>query len=130
MAKPDFDATWVPRIGRRAAGELRRLRRIGLIVATVVPVIAVAAGVLFAVGGIGDLLGALLVVALTVCIVLFISAQKTLAAAMSDWFGVKVKGLPLMNIKDFDAFCQKQGLRRPDDGSAIKESEHRASLLP
>jgi len=130
MVKPDFDATWVPRIGRRAAGELRRLRSIGLIVATVVPVVAVAAGVLFAVGGVGNLLGALLVVALTVCIVLFIRAQIRLAAAMSDWFGVKVKGLPLMNIKDFDVFCQKQGLRRPDEAPAIEESEHRARPLP
>jgi hypothetical protein len=130
MVKADFDATWVPRIGRRAAGELRRLRRIGLIVATVVPVVAVAAGVLLAAGGVGNLLGALLVVALTVCIALFIRAQIRLAAAMSDWFGVKVRGLPLMNIKDFDAFCQKQGLRRPDAAPTIEESERRASPLP
>lgn len=127
MAKPDFDATWVPRIGIRAAGELRRLRRIGLIVATIVPVVAIAAGVLFAAGGIGNVLGALLVVVLAACIVSFIRAQIRLAAAMSDWFGVKVKGLPLMNTNDFDSFCRKQGLRRPDDTTAIEERERGAS---
>lgn len=129
MVKPDFDATWVPRIGTRAAGEMRRLRKIGLIVATVVPVVAVAAGVLFAAGGIANVLGALLVLVLVVCIVLFIRAQVRLAAAMTDWFGVKVKGLPLMNTKDFDAFCRKQGLRGPGDTAAIEESERRASPL-
>jgi hypothetical protein len=90
----------------------------------------VAAGVLFAAGGIGDVLGALLVVTLTVCIVSFIKAQLRLAAAMSDWFGVKVKGLPLMNTNDFDAFCRKQGLRRPDGTTAVEEGERRASPIP
>lgn len=129
MASVDFDTTWIPRIGERGAFELRRGRKIALIVATVVPVLAVAAGVLFAVGGLWNLLGALLVVAITVCVVLFIRAQMRVAAAVSAWFGVKVKGLPLMNTRDFDAFCQKQGLRRPDDAPAIEESG-RAGTLP
>jgi hypothetical protein len=47
-------------------------------------------------------------------IVIFIRTQRRIAAAMSDWFGVKVKGLPLMNTKDFDAFCRKRGLSHWD----------------
>ncbi len=29
---------------------------------------------------------------------------------MSDWFGVKIKGLPKMNPKRFDAWCEERGL--------------------
>jgi hypothetical protein len=47
--------------------------------------------------------------------VILFRCQRRLRMAMSDWFGVKIKGLPLMNANNFDAFCQKHGLLRPNE---------------
>lgn len=115
MASANFDATWIPRIGERGAFELRRGRKIALAVATVVPVLAVVAGVLFAVGGLGNLLGAILMVVVAGCCAMFVRAQMRLAAAMSEWFGVKIRGgqIPKMNPTRFDTWCDARGLHHP-----------------
>jgi hypothetical protein len=132
MTKPDFDTTWVPRIGEPAASELRHFRSIGLIVATVVPVIAVAAGLLFAVGGLGDLLGTMLVVALAVSIALFIRAQMKLASAMSEWFGVKIRGgqIPKMNQIRFDTWCEARGLHHPSGQASGAQDAISSDVAP
>lgn len=83
---------------------------------------AVVAGLLIGTGTLDDVIGIVLAAVVAVYVVMFIRAQKRIAAAMSDWFGVKVKGLPLMNTKDFDAFCRKQSLRRPDSPTRVEPS--------
>jgi hypothetical protein len=125
MASESFDATWIPRIGERGAYELRRGRKIALTVATAVPLLAVAAGVLFAVGGLGNLVGAVLMVVVAGCCVMFVRAQIRLAAAMSEWFGVKIRGgqVPKMNPKRFDVWCEARGLHHQTKQVADQEAE-------
>jgi|GEM_PF-4637756 len=75
-------------------------------------------------GGVLDkFLGAALMAGAVGAFAIFFHRLHILKVAISDWFGAKVKGLPLMNPKDFDAFCQKQGLQRPGGESTIGESE-------
>jgi hypothetical protein len=107
-AKPDFDAIWVPRIGREAADELHRGRKVALIGVTM-PVVAGLAGVLLGRSAPDDLLGVLLAAVVVGCIAAFISAQRRLATALSEWFGVKISAgqLPLMNPKRFDTWCER-----------------------
>jgi hypothetical protein len=61
MAKPDFEATWYPRIGRNAAEELRRGRKIGIYGFTM-PLFAIAAGLLIGTGTLNDVIGGVLVI--------------------------------------------------------------------
>jgi hypothetical protein len=128
--RSDFESTWIPRIGERATAELRRYRRAGLTVPLTACALG-AAGIYAFHGGLLDkLLGGVLMAGAIGAFVILIRCQLRVKAAISDWFGVKIRGLPLMNTKDFDGYCQKQGLRRPDDAPTIEESERRASPLP
>ncbi len=111
MARPDFEATWYPRIGEKAAEELRRGRRITIFGITS-PLFAGGAGLLIGTGTVNDVIGVALAAVVVGYLVMFIDAQRRIAAAMSDWFGVKIKGLPKMNPKRFDAWCEERGLRR------------------
>jgi hypothetical protein len=110
--KQELEATWVPRIGEDALLELRRYRKIGGIGMTM-PVFAVAAGMLIGTSTLGDLLGGALAAVVVAVYVSFIRAQKRLAAALSRWFGVKIRGIPKMNPKRFDVWCQERGFRKP-----------------
>jgi choline-glycine betaine transporter len=114
MAKPDFEATWYPRIGKEAAEELRRGRKIVTFGITA-PLFAVAAGLLIGTGTLNDVIGVVLAVVVVGYLLMFINAQRRIAAAMSDWFGVKIKGLPKMNPKRFDAWCEERGLHHKDE---------------
>jgi hypothetical protein len=129
-AKSDFEATWIPRIGEQATAELRRYRWAGLTMPFTACALG-AAGLYALYGGLLDqFLGGVLMAGAVGAFVILIRCQFRVKAAISDWFGVKVKGLPLMNTKDFDSYCQKQGLQKPHHAPAIGESERRASPLP
>jgi hypothetical protein len=111
----DLETTWVPRIGKEATEELRGYRKIGMF-GLAVPVLAGGAGVLVEKG---ILVGGAVCAALAAAIIVaFVRAQRKLAATLSCWFGVKVKGLPKMNPKRFDAWCEERGLRRLDGADA------------
>ncbi|HEV3322884.1 MAG TPA: hypothetical protein VG147_11940 [Solirubrobacteraceae bacterium] len=114
MAKPDFEATWYPRIGKDAAEELRRGRKI-VTFGIASPVFAVAAGLLIGTGTLDDVIGAASAAVVVVYIALFIRAQVRIAAALSEWYGVKIRGLPKMNPKRFDAWCEARGLHHPGE---------------
>jgi hypothetical protein len=60
MARPDFQATWVPRIGERATAALRRGRKISILC---IPsgLFAGAAGLLIGTGTLNDIIGVALV---------------------------------------------------------------------
>jgi hypothetical protein len=113
----DFETTWLPRIGKEATEELRRARRL-VVMYPVAVVFAAGASVLIGNGILADVGGAVLAAAATSILVAFVRAQKRIAAALSRWFGVKIKGLPKMNPKRFDAWCQERGLRSPREGLA------------
>jgi hypothetical protein len=125
MASPDFDATWIPRIGKQGVGELRRFRRTMLILSGATPVLAVGAGLLYAAGGVGNLVGTVLVIAVAGCCVSFIRAEMTLAAALSAWFGVKIRGgqIPKMNPTRFDTWRDARGLHHPSGEVAGQKAE-------
>jgi hypothetical protein len=129
-AKSNFEATWIPRIGERATAELRRYRWAGLTMPLTACALGVAATFAFDGGLLDQLLGGVLMAGAVGAFVILIRCQVRVKAAISDWFGVKIKGLPLMNTKDFDKYCQKQGLRKPDGESAIGDDERHASPLP
>jgi hypothetical protein len=129
MAKLDFEATWYPRIGKDASEELRRGRKLTIFGVTV-PLFAIAAGLLIGTGTSNDLIGVVLVAVVVVYFVMYINAQRRIAAAMSDWFGVKIKGLPKMNPKRFDDWYEKRGLRQPDERTygSVGAGSSRAAL--
>lgn len=114
MAKPDFEATWYPRIGKKAAEELRRGRKI-TIFGIVTPPFTVAAGLLIGTSTLNNVIGVASAAVVATYLVMFINAQRRIAAAMSDWFGVKIKGLPKMNPKRFDDWSEKLGLHHEDE---------------
>ena len=68
------------------------------------------------------LLGGVLIAGAVGAFAIFFYRLHLLKVAISDWFGVKVKGLPLMNPTDFDAFCEKQGLQRPDSCARVERA--------
>jgi hypothetical protein len=111
MARPDFDAAWIPRIGKQATEELRRGRRIAIAGMTM-PIFAIAGGLLIGTSTLDDVIGAVLVVVAVGYFVAFMRAQMRIAAAISKWFGIRVTGggLPKMNPKRFDAWCRERGL--------------------
>jgi hypothetical protein len=128
-ARSKFEATWIPRIGERATAELRRWRWAGCTTPLTAALLGAAANFAFHGGLLGKFVGVVLLAGAVGAFAIFFYRLSRLKVAISEWFGVKVKGLPRMNPKDFDAFCQKQGLRRADDESAIGENERRTSPL-
>jgi hypothetical protein len=111
MAEPDFEATWYPRIGKKAAEELRRGRKISIIG---IPsgLFAIAAGLLIGTGTLNDVIGVALAAVVVGYFVMFINAQRRTAAALSERYGVKItgRGLPKMNPTRFDGWCKERGL--------------------
>ena len=129
MAESDFEGTWYPRIGKDAAEELRRYRRI-TIFGISSPLFVVGASLLIGNGTLDDIIGVALASVFVVYIVMFIGAQRRIAAVMSDWFGVKIKGIPMMTPKKFDAWSQARGLQRPADRLANGEKEQHPNPAP
>jgi hypothetical protein len=131
MAKPEFEATWIPRIGEEAAEELRRGRKIAVI-GVLIPVLSAAAGLLIGTGTVNDLIGAALASMAAGIVVAFLRAQRRIAAALSRWFGVKITGgrLPKMNPKRFDAWCQERGLRHSDEQIGSGEAAQSSDAAP
>jgi hypothetical protein len=127
--KSDFEAAWIPRIGERATIELRRYRWAGATMPLTACALGVAATFAFAGGLLDQLLGVVLAAGAAGAVAIFFCCQRRVKASISDWFGVKISGLPLMNTTDFDRYCQKQGLRRPDGESAVGETERGARPL-
>jgi hypothetical protein len=131
MAKPDFETTWYPRIGEQAAKELRRGRKISLL-GILSPLFAVGAGLLIGTSTLNDVIGVALATIGVSYIVMFFNAQRRLAAAMSDWFGVKIKGwqLPRMIPERFDAWCQARGLHHPGEQVASGQEAQSSEVAP
>lgn len=126
MTKQELEATWVPRIGERGTAELWRYRKIGIFSFTV-GLFAVGAGLLIGTGILDDVIGGALVAMAVVYIAMFIQAQMKIAKALSEWYGVKIRGIPVMSPRRFDEWCEARGLRHPDeeaaDGQAVRGSD-------
>ena len=109
MTNPDFEATWVPRIGKKATAELRRGRRIGM--SAIVASLVFASSASIALGGdtFDKVLGVMLLAGMVGALATFINCQRRIAVALSEWYGVRISTgqLPLMNPKRFDAWCER-----------------------
>jgi hypothetical protein len=76
---------------------------------------AAGAGLLIGTGVLDDVIGAALAAVAATYIGMFIRAQMRIAAALSEWYGVKIRGIPVMNPKRFDEWRQARGLHHPDE---------------
>jgi hypothetical protein len=76
------------------------------------PLVSGAAGLLIGTSTLGDVLGVLCALIVVGALTAFFRAQNRLAAVLSEWYGVKItgRGLPAMNPKRFDGWCQERGL--------------------
>jgi hypothetical protein len=126
MTNPDFEATWIPRIGEKATAELRRCRLIGM--SAIVAGLVFAATASIALGGdtLDKALGVVLLAGMVGALATFISCQRKIAAAVSEWFGVRITAgqLPPMNPKRFDAWRERVQLegqaRRPNGSQGLE----------
>src|SRR5271155_1773051 len=98
MTKSELEEIWMPRIGATATEKLRRYRRSAVFVMAM-PVVAGVGGVLIGTSTLGDGLGIALVAVAAWYLAALIRAQRQLAAAISEWFGIKITGggTPKMN---------------------------------
>lgn len=122
MTPSDFESTWRPRIGEDATAKLHSFVRIVSVATLATPLSAVAAGALFGHGAVGDVLAAVCAVVCVGCITAFIRSQRSVAKAMSPWFGVEIRWLPRMTPERFDAWRQARGLMTPDERAGDKGS--------
>jgi len=112
-----FEDTWLPRIGPKATAQLRRSSHLSLALSLTCFAAAIAAS--FAFGSattLGTLLGVGLAAVAITAFVGRIRSQGRLAAALSEWFGVRIAWheLPSMGgLSRFDAWCRKRNLSAP-----------------
>lgn len=125
MTNPDFEATWVPRIGKKATAELHRGRRVGM--SAIVASLVFASSASIALGGdtFDKVLGVMLLAGMVGALATFINCQRRIAAELSEWFGVNISAgqLPLMNPKRFDTWRERVGLSRPERPSSPQQLE-------
>jgi hypothetical protein len=131
VARQDFQATWVPRIGQEATDALRSYRR-----ASILPlagcVLAGAAGLAFGGSTLDDLVGVALTALTLGLFGTFVRSKRRLAETLSLWFGMRIRSgqLPVMNSQRFDAWCEKRGLRRPGEPNVGPVSERAPDAAP
>jgi hypothetical protein len=90
------------------------------------PLVAGVGGVLIGTSTLDDVLGIALLAVAAWYVASFIYAQRRLAAALSQWFGVKISAgqLPLMYPKRFDTWCERVQLHgqaeQPDNTQRLE----------
>lgn len=121
-----FESVWLPRIGPEATAQLRRSSYVSLVLALTCFGAALAASFAFGSGtGRGALLGVALVAVAITAFVGRIRSQSHLAAALSEWYGVRISwhDLPsVARVNRFDAWCRKRNLLAPAAPSATDEN--------
>jgi hypothetical protein len=114
MTREKFDVIWIPRLGEEGAEELWRFRRRS-IAATFATPIAGGGSLLLSAGGVlGDLAGGLLLLTAAAIWVAFVRGRGRLKTLMSERFGVRVKGFPLITQRSFDRWCAAHGYSQPN----------------
>jgi len=121
-----FEATWLPRIGPKATAQLRASSHRSLALSLTCFAASLAASFAFASGtALGRLLGVALVAVAITAVAARIRSQSRLAAALSEWFGVRITwhDLPSMGrLGRFDAWCRKRNLSAPAGPSGTDEN--------
>jgi hypothetical protein len=114
VTRERFDTIWVSRLGAEGADDLWRWRR-RTKAYMMMPFIAGGGSLLLGLGVLGDLGAVVLYVVAVGLLVDFIMGMRRLKAAMSERFGVHVKGFPPMNQRAFDRWTAYNGYRQPDE---------------
>jgi hypothetical protein len=112
MARADFDAMWVPRMGSDAAAQLKRVGVRVLWNLFDLP-LAIVASIGFGSGKpVGVVLGLVSVALAVVLFGLLNREHRRLARDLSEWYGVKIHWweMPRFNEKLYDAWCVRRGL--------------------
>lgn len=115
MQRDEFDTIWVPRLGKRGADEMWRLRRRAFLGPALVLIPAGVASFLFADGTAGVVGGCLLMLfALVVIADTYVRRPLRIRAVACDRFGVSVQGLPGLSPQAFDRWCERYGYKQPN----------------
>jgi hypothetical protein len=129
MTRQELEATWIPRIGERGAAELWRYRKIGIF-SFAVGLFAAGAGLLIGTGVLDDVIGGMLATMAAVYAAMFIHAQIKMAKALSEWYGVKIRGIPVMSPRRFDEWREARGLRHLDEEVANGQAARGSDAAP
>ena len=113
MTREKFDVIWMPRLGEEGAVELWRFRRRSIAATCATPIAGIGSFFLSAGGTLGDLAGGLLLLIAAAVWVQFLRGRGRLKTLMSERFGVRVKGFPLINQRSFDRWCADHGYSQP-----------------
>ena len=113
MTREKFDVIWMPRLGEEGADELWRFRRRSIAATCATPIAGIGSFFLSAGGTLGDLAGGLLLLIAAAVWVQFLRGRGRLKTLMSERFGVRVKGFPLINQRSFDRWCADHGYSQP-----------------
>ena len=89
----------MPRLGEEGANELWRFRRLSIAATFATPIAGAGALLLSAGSVLGDLAGGLLLLTAAAVWVEFVRGRARLKALMSERFGVRVKGFPLILLR-------------------------------
>jgi hypothetical protein len=115
MTEPGFEATWYPRLGKDAAEEFRRMRRLVWLVPLML-VFSMSAGVLIGTGSLGNAIGGVCLPAALISFWVWLDAQWRTAAVAAVWFGVKrFWWMPRMTPQRFDEWPKLNGFMTPDE---------------
>jgi hypothetical protein len=107
-----FEETWVPRIGEEATERLRRSANYYLAAIPLMFCFAIASSFLVSSSNDSEFaVGVVAVILTTALFLLGIRRRIELAAAVSEWFGVKIGWweMPRMRTQQFDAWSQRRG---------------------
>lgn len=113
MTRERFNGIWLPRLGMGGADELWGFRRASMRAAVGVPVFAGAAGVLAGSGILGDFGAAVSALGAASLWLDVVRRRATLKRLMSERFGVRVRGFPMMSPAAFDRWVRARGYRQP-----------------
>lgn len=124
MAQTDFDQTWVPRVGEKAARRLHRGDSMLLWLPVMFFIVTVALGALNGAQATSTFICALVTLAVwIVTFAVWMRSRILLAREMSEYLESKVTWieLPRMSPRGYDAWCRRRGITPP--GLASEQTE-------
>jgi len=116
MAQADFEQTWVPRVGEKAARRLHRGDSMLLWLPVMFFVVTVALGALNGAQATSTFIFALVTLAVwIVTFAVWLRSRILLTRDMSEYLGTKVSWiqLPRMSPRSYDRWCLRRGIKPP-----------------
>jgi hypothetical protein len=113
VAKANFDAIWIPRMGPEATAQLKRVGVAVLWNFLDIPLVVVVSIGVGSGRPVGVVLGLIAAVIVIVLFGLLNREHRKLASDLSQWFQVKVNWweMPRFSEVKFDAWCERRRLQ-------------------